>query len=396
MEPRDTLTISNNILEAWEDFTAAVGFVPDPMVVRAADLFLMGRSMAHDMADARADDVWAALEKNFSSILAFFDALVTRERIPLIDYWHTFTQFAIEGLLGDLAIRVYVQDQAYQHFHKHAVERLKQLGVDHLPLDEAAQIEPELTAFAYDWQPALGDLVIPETHMRVAQFLLGGLIFGAYAAKSGTDHLIQSNRSRLFVALSAPTNERQQWRAEHEQKLFASLRAACLTGEHVRVEDYPLAPSVVPYLLSKTKPANPRELFEKAIEFREREGKAYRKWFQALREAWSRGQAGGAEARTEVERVRRELEGQYKIDSSKPSATRVDVDFDIKPGGIGPGVTLKDLALPAWVRGWLPEDQNLKPHGKVLLRLSTAQRDYEDLVFGLKRLWEAALDLNSR
>jgi len=158
----------------------------------------------------------------------------------------------------------------------------------------------------------------------------------------------------------------------------------------VRAEDYPLAPSVVPYLLSKTKPANPRELFEQAVEFREGEGKAYRKWFQALREAWSWGRAGGAEARTEVERVRRELERQYKIDSGKPSAMRVDFDFDIKPGGIGPGVTFKDLAFPAWVRRWLPDDENLKSHGKVLLRLSMEQRDYEDLVFGMKQLWEKA------
>jgi hypothetical protein len=383
------LTIAEDKAGTWEEFTREAGFVPDPMIVRAADMFLLGRSAV----EHNVEKTWTALEKNVFGILAFFDALVTRECIPFINYWQTFTLIAVEDMLRELAIQVDVRDAVYSRLREGALEQLGELQVENLPVSEVEKIEAELGAFAYDWQPDLGELPIPDTHVQAAQFLLGGLIFGSYASESATDHLIQGRRSELFLALTAPRDRHQAWVARKEQELFDGLRQACVTSEHVRAEEYPAAPSVVPYLMSKEpRPRNPSELLTQALDFREeRGGESYRRWFSALREAWSWGDTR-REAMTEVERVRQELEKHYNVEGSKPSQARCDFTFDVKPGGIGAGTTLKDvpIQLPAWVRRWFPENVYLKPHGKILLRLGMAQRQYEDLVFGLKRLWNAA------
>jgi hypothetical protein len=236
-------------------------------------------------------------------------------------------------------------------------------------------------------------MVIPPTHVQTAQFLLGGLIFGAYAAASQTDHLLQSKRSRLFLALSAPQDENLSWRYEKEQQLFDSLRQACLTSQHIFGQEYPTAPSVLPYLMSEEpRPTNPRELLDKALDFRTQDGgKAYRQWFSALREMWSWG-IHEPQAKVDVEQVRKELVRRYGVYDSRSSIVRYDIGFDVKPGGIGPGIVLKDmpLQLPEWVRRWFIENVRLRRHGKMLLRLSIAQRNYENLVIGLKSLWNAA------
>jgi hypothetical protein len=386
----EPIEITKDTPEVWEEFARAVdGFVPDPMILRAADVFMMGRSMAGD----RAHDIWAALEKNISGILAFFDALVTHERIPFINYWQTFPFFVLENALDELAVRVDIQHPVYEMIHNGALKRLEEFHLESLLDSEIGQVEQELGAFDYDWQPDLGYLAIPPTQIHIAQFLLGGLIFGAYAAASQTDHVMQSKRSRLFVALSAPLNENVSWRYEKEQQLFERLHQACLTSQHVHVKEYATAPSVLPYLMSSApRPTNPRELLDKALEFRMQSGgKKYREWFSNLREQWSMG-INDPQAQVDVENVRKELLQQYSMAPSQSLIVRYDIGFDLKPAGIGPGVVVKDLPLelPEWLRRWFVENVRLTRHGKVLLRLSIAQRNYENLVMGLRSLWNSA------
>ena len=80
---------------------AKVDYVPDPMVLRAADLFIGGREFVREIwpnsdngldngAEVTKDRVWATIEKNIDGLIAFFHLLMTRERIPLIDYDSTF------------------------------------------------------------------------------------------------------------------------------------------------------------------------------------------------------------------------------------------------------------------------------------------------------------------
>jgi hypothetical protein len=53
--------------------------VMDRMVVRAADFFIGGPDYCRSMGKGAARDYWPVIESNFDG-----------DRVPLIDYWHTF------------------------------------------------------------------------------------------------------------------------------------------------------------------------------------------------------------------------------------------------------------------------------------------------------------------
>src|SRR5690349_5895138 len=82
---------------------AGVDYVPDPMVLRAAELFIGGRQYC--IKEQKLDDqkAWPVIESNIDGILAFFHALMTRERIPLIDYEYTFPSMLFTQRFGELA-----------------------------------------------------------------------------------------------------------------------------------------------------------------------------------------------------------------------------------------------------------------------------------------------------
>ena len=71
-----------------------IGFVPDPMILRTGRVFLNGARGTHVLE--RSDfDVWEALQQNIGGLLDFFDMVVTREVIPLINYGDTFDRMKI-------------------------------------------------------------------------------------------------------------------------------------------------------------------------------------------------------------------------------------------------------------------------------------------------------------
>jgi hypothetical protein len=48
------------------------------------------RGAEQSLPGKQADDVWQALSANLGSLVAFFDALILSERLPLIDYGYTY------------------------------------------------------------------------------------------------------------------------------------------------------------------------------------------------------------------------------------------------------------------------------------------------------------------
>jgi hypothetical protein len=61
--------------------------VLDPMIFRAAELFLLGCSGAY-----QAEETWPMLSTNLPGLAAFFDAIVLYERLPIFDYGVTFPE----------------------------------------------------------------------------------------------------------------------------------------------------------------------------------------------------------------------------------------------------------------------------------------------------------------
>jgi hypothetical protein len=67
--------------------------------------------------------VWEAIEENVGGLLEFFDMLVIRDAIPLIDYRDTFDEMEgqftpIETLIGDRLCQVSIDRSIYNEIKK--------------------------------------------------------------------------------------------------------------------------------------------------------------------------------------------------------------------------------------------------------------------------------------
>lgn len=185
----------------------------------------------------------------------FFDAIVLQDRIPVFNYADTwdkgldFEARTLNAVNRDEAIleEVNVEYGPYTQVKNEVLAKLGELysGPPRINAGTAKDIVDELAAAEYRWQPHLGDLetTLPSDLERtLAKFLLGGLIFAAYAQILEGDHIVQPKRSRLFlaVALGAPS---AQYRFEDE--LFGELKARARAS----VTDMPWRPTLFPYLL---------------------------------------------------------------------------------------------------------------------------------------------------
>jgi hypothetical protein len=84
---------------------------------------------------------------------------------------------------------------------KELLKKLAELysGPPRIKADMVNDILRELAAAEYKWEPRLEELdkVLPSDQERMlAKFLLGGMIFGAYAQILEGEHVIQPKRSR--------------------------------------------------------------------------------------------------------------------------------------------------------------------------------------------------------
>jgi len=385
---------------------AEIDFVPDPMVLRAAELFLLGKdSIGEAQINGNENDVWDVIDKNIDGIIAFFDILMTRERIPLIDYEATFPAHHFTKLLGDMVVPVHIDGDVYGAVRTEAQEKIRQVNFNALPKAMVTDIASELGTAGYEWYP--DPAIDLEGDRRVAAtFLLGGLIFGGYAKTSGADHILQTKRSRLLAEMTVPQDEEALWGFEKEKEVFGRLQKYIARDPGLVARDVELPPTVLPHLLTEQpRPRTPKELLERALKLRGSDvGAAYRQWYQSMRDAWSDGRHD-VDAERSVQDVVNELKKRFPKDGeadeeNKPIwMTEIDVEAEAK-AGIGGGelpfeaaakmkVSRKGVGvgIPNRFRNWIIDHLPFKRHRKLLLRISLDQRNYDSLTRGLSNVW---------
>jgi hypothetical protein len=404
------------------DFAAkGVDFVPDPMVMRIADLFISGRSSAKQWG-LKPEEVWRAISNNSDSLFAFFHLLMTRDRIPLIDYGSTFMRSSFAKELGQLLVDIH-PGGIYQTLKQRAEEQLeKTLDLSRIPAEMRAEIaerrKNEQQAVGYDWNPDAGQKF--KDDKVLGSMLLGGLIFGGYAQMTGSDHVLQPSRQALLIEATQP-EDAPLWGAKQEAKLFARLNAIVAKDPRLSSTSCELPPTVLPYLM-KQKPTSSTDLLHKALALRDGDGdfKAYREWHRKLRAAWRMGAHSEAEEKAVID-VTQELSKRFPagkdvfdaprlwsreiglkgtvgfkaVEAGLEAESPAGAKFKLGLGG-GPKAELEadlgkvTLSFPNWIRNWLVEGLQFRSHRKVLLRMALAEQNFDYPLLGLKALWEAA------
>jgi len=339
--------------------------------------------------------VWGAIDKNLHGLLTFFDALLTRDRLPVIQYEETFAspERPLNDLLGPIGVPVEIAPALYADAKRNLVEKLNQ-RLDRFPKQLAHDVNQELGAFAYDWHPKLPGLQATTVEQRkVAEFLVGGMVFGSYAQATGTDHLVQANRSTLLLKVSAPQPELSMWRSGQERILFDQFKKHCNDpASNVRATDFAAPPSVLPYLLlQKPAPTQPMDLLTRCLSLRKnRLGQDYRTWYANMRQAWSLGRddpTAEESVRIVLRSLRHRMLRQDDKDDKKDRTGSLTASIGFKgplPAGAIEGVPLK---MPQWLRTWMVDHFPMRPHRRLLLRMSLAQARYRDVTLHLQQLW---------
>ncbi|MFT4435093.1 hypothetical protein ACMX25_17105 [Caballeronia sp. 15715] len=399
------LIIAENSFLSWTKYANEIGFVPDPMIVRAGEIFLNGKSGSEKLR--RSDsDVWASLAANMGGLVDFFDMIVTRDTIPLIGYYATFMKLTVElpldSILGEQTRVIDISKDVYQTIKKGALVSLSKVDFSQLTDLSNALVEQEV--FRYDWKPdifesAEGPLadqlraklsVLDQAPLEVAQFLLSGFIFSGFAQASSTTHYIQPKRARLFLGLTATPDLAKRFTSDEETTIFDATEAR-LQGHDVAVKrSYPVPP-VLPFLLSGERaPSTVRELLERAKTFRESApGRAYRELVATLR-------ADGVNARRAEDLINEEgrramdmLAPYSRLKQSESSGLEIKLSSELM--GV-PGAEISATARPPiWLRVWwndnLPFQSVLR---KTLRRMWMDAASYDALDKKLRSLWAAS------
>jgi hypothetical protein len=265
----------------------------------------------------------------------------------------------------------------------------------------AFEMLTETAVFGYDWKPALTvpDTMDPEvtaaamklaaldgSRLAIAQFLLGGLIFGGFAQASRTRHYIQPKRSRLFLGVTAAQDKVSSLSAQAEDEIFSAAEVALRGGEVEFCRTVTLPP-VLPYLL-ESNPAllRPEDLLAKALEFPTTpDGRNYVAAARALR-------ADGVEARR-VEDLS-QVEHHAALEWLAPYSNLVpeksqSLDIKLSSELIGlPGAEASfKLRIPRWLRIWWNDKVPFGGLSKTFRRMWMAEASYKDLAGKLYRIW---------
>jgi hypothetical protein len=401
----EQLDITQRSVEAWSAYRVKFGFVPDPMILRAGEIFLNGSSGSAQLG-ADSFSVWHALEENIAGIVDFFDMITTFDRIPIINYRQTYDGMSlansIEQLLSNKLCNVEIALDVYIAIKEGALVNLAALDLARLPPGAAGALK-EMAIFGYDWKPELAvgsndDNVkkactklasLDDRPKQIAQFLLGGLIFGSYAQASRTRHLIQPKRSRLYLGLTAAAGEIGTFGAQEEDGIFNSAEAA-LAGSKVETRRLAAMPPVLPYLLAqKPMPQKPADLLTSALEFPySAVGRDYLKAARAIRE-------DGIDARQieDLSQHEHKTALDYLAPYSKLDTKRscpLDIKLKSELIGLPPGAeaTFK-LGIPTWLKVWWNDKIPFGGMHKTFRRMWMAKESYDDLSTKLYNIWSA-------
>ena len=388
-----TLEISDHTPAAWQAFADAARFVPDPMILRAGEVFANGVKGARALGRPEME-VQTALRDNIAGLIEFFDLLVAYDRVPLINYADTFDMdsvpTAIPALLGGKALPVTIGYHAYAEVKAGALAALA--AFDPVRVEQFGRQLAELDSLRYDWRPALAGpgaagwptAPLDEPMLRAAQFLLGGLIFSGFAQASLTDHVIQPKRARFYLALTAAPPTAGGVRHDEEDAVFAAAEAA-LGGTGARTRRLDALPPVLPYLLAKA-PAGVTagDLLKRALDFTNTsEG-------DDLRRAAALIRGDGVEAARTADLARAAHAEALAL--LKPFSTLAESSggFQVEAsiGLDGPSLSVsKTVTLPAWLQLWWNTHTPFGGLRKTFRRLWLTAESFENLERQIMAAW---------
>jgi hypothetical protein len=399
----DKLEIRAHTMNDWNAYKTRFGFVPDPMIIRAGEIFASGRAASQRLG--RLDfQVWEALEQNVGGIIDFFDMIVTRDQIPLIDYKGTFDPLMFDAPIDtfpaqELFSEVEVSHPVYEEIKKGALIKLAELDVSRVG-DHALQALRELEAFRYDWNPGLSiGTYDPElqaatdslsvlwgTRKQLAHFLLGGLIFSGYAQASNTTHYIQSKRSRYYLGLTVSPETLTDLSSTNELPIFDAAYQS-LKDSAVETWRSRPAPPVLPYLFEITpRPWSGRKLVDAALNFRSsRQGSHYVAAVKNLRADGIAAHRAEDMLATEHKNALDMLAPYSRLDPQKSAGLEWKVSSEL----IGtPGAELKGkLAIPTWLRIWWNDHAPFGGMKKTMRQMWMAEEAYKNLSDQLREAW---------
>ncbi len=272
--------------------------VLDPVVLRTAHLFLLGRS-----GTDKPDEVWKAIESNIGTLATFVDSIILSEQVPVFNYgttydihppppgaqveWRPEPAELLDVCGGALtAVHISLKEGPNQGEYITLVIKAYEQAREHAPLlpSLVQDVVTRLRVFGYAWEPrktldkvaenaltpALASYDYPagtETDAQVVRnYLEGCLIFSGFAQKLGGDHVLPPGWSRLYAAAALPEDEARL----AEEALFRRLANAGNTdqlgiGRTVQFDQ----PTFLPYLLELEGTGTPEALFRRAIALRE-------------------------------------------------------------------------------------------------------------------------------
>ena len=376
------MSISINETSDWKKLTAqGLETVVDPLVFRCGELFLKGAK------NADADKIWELLSLNIHAIGMFFDALILKEKLPVFNYADTFdSQLDFDDhvltkinsydkvpVLYDIKVGY----EAYMIVKNAALTEMEKVfnGAQKIPEKMADQIFRELSAAEYKWSLSMDGLKTPLRNYQekqLADYILGGLIFGGYAQQMECEHLLQPKRSRLFLALSLQADSAGR---DVENDLFDELKKRSKSA----VKDIPWTPTFFPYLLSKAE--KPEEMLKEVVKLRHLpEVIDYRQWFGEVMQDWKQNGRISNEKRRDVKAITAKVDRMLGEISSMPKVEikvkAIPIEVDLTP-------TLKTM----W--GWFLESLPGNRYRKLLSRAIVADNEFVKLENRIKTVWKA-------
>jgi hypothetical protein len=212
---------------------------------------------------------------------------------------------------------------------------------------------------------------------RLDAFRYGGLLFSGYAQRTGTDHILQHKRARLYLAASLGSE-----RANDEKALFKEL--ARISGESSiglqRTCELPKTPTFLPYLL-KFDDETPQGLLERALKLR-RTGaiEEYWAWRRAVLDEIDKGRTS-EKWKKEISQIAAAIRKELKADKE------CNVTVSLSVSSVGPEAGIEKEINLAETLGWLLRNLPGHRYRKLLMRMIIAQREYTRIDKHLNKLW---------
>jgi hypothetical protein len=388
--------------------------VLDPIVLRTAHLFLLGRRGTKNDPDR----VREAVEANIGALATFVDAIILRERIPVFNYGNSFDLGPPPGVspvwkpepaellrvCGEALIPVHIslKNEPDQGEYFALVKDAHAQASEHAEMPPALvrEIVGQLESYDYTWEPRqtannalapvvgrYGELSGAQTDTGIVRrYLMGCFIFSGFAQRMGGEHLTPPGWSKLYAATALPLGPQDE-AGLAEAALFRRLAEAGNTNHLAigRTVEF-TQPTFLPYLLDREDTKTPETLLRRAIELRQDDHvQQYRDFRREVRETAARGQPE-THLREIDELVAAVERAVSKSPRRWPIKLRASLSFPgLAAGGAEAGKEI-DLFRPYdWSMRQLPKNG----YRKLLFRLVVSQQQTSLLKELVRGRWEA-------